>query len=165
MITLQMSNLVIFLITLFSLPVITAPGQPKCKVEYYSTEQGLSHQRVTAMVKDKEGFMWFGSWDGINRFDGHSFVSYKSSPGDMSRLGNDRIDQIVEDQADHLWIQSYDKQVYRFDKKTEQFLPVSSLLNTGGKLKISFNRILAATNGFVWLQSVDQGLFCLPQND
>src|SRR6059058_3430347 len=105
-----------------------AGGQPACKVEYYSTDQGLSHQRVTAMLKDKEGFMWFGSWDGINRFDGHLFVSFKSSPGDMSSLGNDRVDQIVEDQSNHLWIQSYDKQVYRFDKKKEQFLPLSSLV-------------------------------------
>src|SRR5688500_6700391 len=76
-----------------------AGAQPKCKVEYYSTEHGLSHQRVTTMIKDREGFMWFGSWDGINRFDGHSFVSYKSSPGQKTQLGNDRIDQIVEDQT------------------------------------------------------------------
>src|SRR5919206_873674 len=90
-----------FVVFLFLL-VTTASGQPKCKIEYYSTEQGLSHQRVTTMLKDREGFMWFGSWDGINRFDGHVFVAYKSSPGDMSQLGNDRIDQIVEDQSGHL---------------------------------------------------------------
>src|SRR3954468_1085056 len=95
----------------------SASGQPQCKIEYYSTEQGLSHQRVNTIIKDREGFMWFGTWDGINRFDGHSFVSYKSSPGDTSKLVNDRVDQIVEDQSNHLWIQSYDKQVYRFDKK------------------------------------------------
>src|SRR5215213_10008755 len=99
---------IIFLLLL----VAHAGGQPKCKVEYYSTEQGLSHQAVTDIIKDREGFMWFGSWDGINRFDGHNFVSYKSSPGDKSQLGNDRVDQIVEDQTDHLWIQAYDRQVY-----------------------------------------------------
>lgn len=139
-------------------------GQPRCKIEYYSTEQGLSHQRVTTMLKDKEGFMWFGSWDGINRFDGHSFVSYKSSPGDLSQLSNDRIDQIVEDQSGHLWIQSYDKQVYRFDKKTGQFFPLSSIINLSGKSKLAFANILAATNGFVWLQSVNEGIFSVPQN-
>ena len=64
--------------------IINAWGQPKGKVEYYTTEQGLSHQAVTTLLKDKEGFMWFGSWDGINRFDGHSFIPYKSLPGDMS---------------------------------------------------------------------------------
>src|SRR4051794_12448898 len=144
---------------------IHAAAQPRCKIEYYSTEQGLSHQRVTAMLKDKEGFMWFGSWDGINRFDGHSFVAFKSSPGDMSQLGNDRIDQIVEDQSGHLWIQSYDKQIYRFDKKTEHFVPLSTFIHFQGKSKVAFNKILAASNGFVWLQSVEDGIFCVPQNE
>jgi ligand-binding sensor domain-containing protein len=73
----QRYSLLILLLVL----VVAASGQPKCKVEYYSTEHGLSHQKVTTILKDREGFMWFGSWDGINRFDGHAFVSYKSSPG------------------------------------------------------------------------------------
>jgi signal transduction histidine kinase/ligand-binding sensor domain-containing protein/DNA-binding response OmpR family regulator len=157
----QKVSVIIFLVLL----VGHASGQPKCKVEYYSTEQGLSHQAVTAIIKDKEGFMWFGSWDGINRFDGHSFVSYKSSPGDKSQLGNDRIDRIVEDQSDHLWIQAYDRQVYRFDKKTEQFLPLSTVVNASNKKKAAFSNILAASNKWVWLQSVNEGLFCVPQTD
>jgi signal transduction histidine kinase/ligand-binding sensor domain-containing protein/DNA-binding response OmpR family regulator len=156
----QTNNLFLF----FLLLAATANGQPKCKVEYYSTQQGLSHQRVTAVLKDREGFMWFGSWDGINRFDGHSFVSYKSSPGDMSQLGNDRIDQIIEDQFGYLWIQSYDKQIYRFDKKTEQFHPLSSVINQKGKPKTTFTKVLTASSGYVWLQSTSEGLFCIPQN-
>src|ERR1043165_9949876 len=87
---------------------VTATAQPKCKIEFYSPEQGLSHKAVTAIVKDGEGFMWFGSWDGINRFDGQKFVSYKSSPGDKSQLGNDRIERIVEDQSGYLRIQAPD---------------------------------------------------------
>src|SRR4051794_33847470 len=85
---------VISFISFFFLIIANLAGQPKCKVEYYSTERGLSHQRVTTIIKDKQGFMWFGSWDGINRFDGRSFASYKSSPGDKLQLGNDRIDRI-----------------------------------------------------------------------
>src|ERR1051325_3736061 len=94
----QILNFIVLLL-LFRIP---ADCQPKCKVEYFSTEHGLSHQRITAMLKDQEGFMWFGTWDGINRFDGHSFVSYKSSPSDKYQLGNSRIDRIVEDQSGHL---------------------------------------------------------------
>jgi len=114
------------------------------------------------MLKDREGFMWFGSWDGINRFDGQKFVSYKSSPGDRSQLGNDRIDQIVEDQSGYFWILAYDKQVYQFDKKINRFLPLSTIFNPGDK-KVNFNRILLASNGWVWLQSAEEGIFCIPQ--
>lgn len=155
----QTINFIVF----FSLLVVNASGQPQCKVEYYSTEQGLSHQRITRIIKDREGFMWFGTWDGINRFDGHQFVSYKSSPGDRSQLGSVRIEHMVEDQSDHLWIQAYDRQIYRFDKKTAQFLPLSNLINPDGKQKITFKNILSASNGLVWLQSANEGLFCVPQ--
>lgn len=141
-------------------------AQPRAKVEYYSTENGLSHQSVTCMLKDREGFMWFGTWDGINRFDGHSFVSFKSLPGDMSsQLGNGRIDRMMEDQADHLWIEAYDRQIYRFDKKYGRFTPLAPFISPPGKQKITFSRLLSASNGWVWLQSVSEGLFCVPQHN
>ncbi len=151
-------------IVLLLLLALHAGGQPKCKVEFYSTEQGLSHQAVTAILKDHEGFMWFGSWDGISRFDGHAFVSYKSSPGDHSQLGNDRVDQIVEDQSGHLWIEAYDRQIYRFDKRTEQFQPLAPVIDTANKKNIAFTNILSAANGWVWLLSANDGIFCVPQN-
>lgn len=144
---------------------IAAGAQPKGKVEYYSTAQGLSHQRVTCITKDREGFMWFGSWDGINRFDGHSFTSYKSFPGDSSQLKNDRIDQIVEDEAGRLWMLAYDNQVYRFEKATERFYSLSQTLNPDGKRKVVVNKILSTAGGFVWLLSAEEGIFCLSQNN
>jgi signal transduction histidine kinase/ligand-binding sensor domain-containing protein/AraC-like DNA-binding protein len=143
--------------------IASAYAQPRCKVEYYSAENGISHEAVTQMLKDHEGFMWFGTWDGINRFDGRSFVSYKSSPGDRSQLGNDRIDQFIEDQHDQLWIMAYDRQVYRFDKKSEQFHPVPAIFNEDGKQRIIFSKLLHAANGRVWLRSVNNGLYTIPQ--
>jgi signal transduction histidine kinase/ligand-binding sensor domain-containing protein/DNA-binding response OmpR family regulator len=156
-------NIIGIIVLLFL--IVSAYAQPRCKVEYYSAENGLSHEAVTQMLKDHEGFMWFGTWDGINRFDGRSFVSYKSSPGDQSQLGNDRIDQFIEDQNDHLWIMAYDRQVYRFDKKSEQFQPVSPVFSNEGKQKIVFTRLLHAANGRVWLQSVSNGIYSIPQNE
>ncbi|MBO9202488.1 MULTISPECIES: hybrid sensor histidine kinase/response regulator transcription factor [Niastella] len=137
-------------------------AQPKYKIEHFATEQGLSHRRVNCMMKDQEGFMWFGTWDGINRFDGRAFVSYKSSPLEKYQLGNSRIARVVEDQNDHLWVQAYDYQIYRFDKKTEQFLPLSTLLNPDHK--IEFNNILLAADGWVWLQTKNDGIFCISQS-
>ncbi|MES2777362.1 MAG: two-component regulator propeller domain-containing protein [Bacteroidota bacterium] len=154
-----------YLIPILLLVAAKGMGQPKCKIEHYSTAQGLSHQRVTTILKDREGFMWFGSWDGINRFDGHSFISYKSSPGNISQLGSYRIDQIVEDETNHLWVQSYDRQVYRFDKRNSAFTQLSITVDKTRQDKVTFGKILAAGNGSVWLQSTNDGLFCVPQND
>lgn len=106
--------------------------------------------------------MWFGTWDGINRYDGHNFVSYKSYPGDMSKLKNDRIDEIEEDGTAYLWLRDYDNQVYRFDKRTEQFLPLSDVITEAHKQKLLFRRIISNEKGTVWLQTQDQGIFYIP---
>ncbi|MES2279050.1 MAG: two-component regulator propeller domain-containing protein [Bacteroidota bacterium] len=141
---------------------VTVSAQPKSKIEHYSTEDGLSHDIITCMFKDSEGFMWFGTWDGINRFDGHHFLSFKSSPGDMSQLKNDRIEQITEDQANHLWIRAYDGHIYRFDKSSQQFLPLASILQFKNHLQITFNRIIASEGNMLWLSVENKGLIWVP---
>lgn len=142
-------------------------AQPKGKIDHYSTEDGLSHGIINCIFKDREGFMWFGTWNGINRFDGQRFISYKSSPGDKSNLKSHRIDQIVEDDFLQLWIMAYDGQVYRFNKRTEQLLPISSILKLPPRSKYAFRRILSTANGRVWIETLTEGLLLVtaPQAD
>ena len=139
-------------------------AQLKCKIERYTTEEGLSHDNVTSMLKDREGFMWFGTWDGINRFDGHNFVAYKAYPGDNSKLKNNRIVRIVEDDAGFLWLKAFDNQVYRFDKKTESFYSLAELLNKKGYNSIVFDQIILGKGDFVWLTTRNQGIFCVSKS-
>lgn len=144
----------IFMLFLFFTGKLMA--QPPVKIEHYSTEDGLSHDIITCMFKDRQGYMWFGTWNGINRFDGHNFTSFTSMPGDKSQLGNDRVDQIFEDASNHLWIKSYDGQVYRFDKGTEQFTSLAGILKL--KEKILFDRILSCEDGRLWVSTVNRGI-------
>jgi ligand-binding sensor domain-containing protein len=137
-------------------------AQPKSKAVHYSTEDGLSHDIITSIFKDSEGFMWFGTWDGINRFDGHRFLSFKSSPGDMSQLKNDRIQQITEDKANHLWIRAYDGHIYRFDKGTQQFSPLASILKLPKLSHMSINNIIAVEGNMLWLAAENKGLIWVP---
>lgn len=57
-----------------------ASAQLKYKVVEYSNLQGFSNEKVMSIFHDREGFMWFGSRDGLNRFDGRNFINYKSLP-------------------------------------------------------------------------------------
>jgi signal transduction histidine kinase/ligand-binding sensor domain-containing protein/DNA-binding response OmpR family regulator len=150
---------------MLSLFTIRAAGQIKCKIEHYSTEDGLSHNRIMCMIKDREGFMWFGTWDGLNRFDGHNFLVYKSRPGDTSSLRNNRIQDIVEDHSGYLWLQAYDNRIYRFDKKKEQFLAITSkpLLNNASQPL--YNKIILSKTGQIWLTTKSQGIFLIPNPD
>jgi signal transduction histidine kinase/ligand-binding sensor domain-containing protein/DNA-binding response OmpR family regulator len=155
------------LLLLQVLAVITVSAQPKCKIEHYSTEDGLSHDIITCIFKDREGFMWFGTWNGINRFDGQRFVTYKSSPGDQSYLKNNRIDQIVDDDFLQLWIQAYDGQVYRFNKRTEKWLPLPAIIKLPPRNKYEFRRILSTSHGNIWIETLNEGLLLVttPQAD
>jgi signal transduction histidine kinase/ligand-binding sensor domain-containing protein/DNA-binding response OmpR family regulator len=156
----RLLNLLVFII----LSTINTNAQPKCKVEYFSTEQGLSHGTISEIVEDAEGFMWFGTWDGINRFDGRNFATYKSSQGEMTQAGDYRIAQVKEDQSGFIWLRTRYEKVYRFDKKTNYFLPINSIIANAEKEKLEIDSIIAVKNGFVWLLSRKNGIYCLRQD-
>lgn len=153
-----MSRLTFLFYFFFLLSCIQVNAQLTFKSDFYSTENGLSHDAVTNIMKDREGFIWVGTWNGINRFDGHHFRSFKSFPGDLSRLKNDRIDQIVEDFGTNLWIKAYDNQIYRFDKVKEQF----NLFSLKHGKKVLFNRIKVGTGGEIFLITKNDGLVVIP---
>ena len=64
---------------------------------HYTNKQGLSHNTVYCALQDKKGFMWFGTDDGLNRFDGHQFRIYRYNSYDPESLPNDRIISLFED--------------------------------------------------------------------
>lgn len=144
---------------LLLLVTLSGSAQIKCKIEHYSTEDGLSHDGVRAIIKDRDGFMWFGTWDGINRFDGQNFVTYKTRPGDSSSLRLNRIEKIVEDKQGYLWLEVYDNQIYRFDKRNKKFLSVAGILAKSKIHNILFNGVVVDENGYIFLSTVNQGLF------
>ncbi|MBK0370205.1 hybrid sensor histidine kinase/response regulator transcription factor [Flavobacterium agrisoli] len=137
-------------------------SQIQYKLENYSTENGLSHDGVRDILKGKEGFMWFATWDGINRFDGENFISYKATAGDNSSLGNNRIDLMKEDYWGHIWFKAYDGQIYRFDKNTEKFISIATLI---GSHKNEFENIIPLKNGNVCLTTAQKGLYLAIQNN
>lgn len=141
-----------------------ATAQPKYNLRHYTTQDGLSHDRISCIIKDHEGFMWFGTWDGLNRFDGHTFVAYKGMPGDSSNLANNKIRIINEDKLGYLWVKTFDNRLYRFDKKTEKFLSIPLFYNSKAKKGLVIDRIVPVANGDTWLLTASQGAFCAYAN-
>jgi len=125
--------------------------------EHLSTEQGLSHGSVSGMLRDRYGFMWFATWDGINRYDGHSFSVYK--PGNMENnyLASNRIEKIREDLSGNIWVFTYDSKAFRFDRYRERFDPVPGTGYDGSQVVV--NDMLATASGAVWISSANQGVF------
>lgn len=75
------------------------------KFEHYNDDNGLSHNSVRHIVQDKKGFLWFGTFSGLNRFDGYQFKTYLSSSPGENKLHNDDITALeLDEKSNHLWI-------------------------------------------------------------
>lgn len=154
-----MKNTWSMFLSVFALIIIIAGkgyAQPRVRIEHYSTEQGLSHDIVSCMFKDRQGYMWFGTWNGINRFDGQQIKSFAT---EGSNINNARIEQIAEDAENGLWLKCYDGEVYRFDKEKERFTSLSAILKL--KNKVLFQRILSAADDKLWISTADNRLMVL----
>jgi len=100
-------------------------SQTKVRFTHYSADDGLSQNRVMDIHQDKKGFMWFATWDGLNKFDGKHFKVYKGQPGDPNAFTNNRLNSLLEDNHGFLWIITNDYELYRFDPSSEKFRKLS----------------------------------------
>ncbi len=73
---------------------------------HLTIEDGLSQSSVTCILQDKSGFMWFGTQDGLNRYDGYNFKMFKIIPDDSSSLTSNFIFSIIEDQSGTLHVET-----------------------------------------------------------
>ena len=93
----------IFLLILFSFSVSLAQN-PTINFEQISIKQGLSYDIVTAILQDREGFMWIGTEDGLNRYDGYNFEIFKYNPSNAGSISDDWITRIFQDSKGNIWI-------------------------------------------------------------
>src|SRR5688572_3298789 len=88
--------------------------------EHIGIEEGLSNNNVLAILQDRKGYIWFGTMDGLNKYDGYSFTKYKFDPFDFSSLPQNTIYTIWEDKYGFIWVGTYEG-LCRFDRSTEKF--------------------------------------------
>lgn len=113
----------------------------------YSSRDGLSSMTIADMLQDRKGHLWFATWNGLNKFDGYRFTSYKNSPDGKSGLSTTRLVSITEDKSGYIWILTYDNIVCRFNPKTETFEQV--LDENASPYQVS--SVHAMESGDIWL--------------
>jgi len=98
--------------------------------------------------------MWFGTQDGLNRYDGYEFKVYRKDPAMPYSLSNDYIKDIAEDRAGNLWISTWGSGINRFDRQTERFTHFTSdPRRPNGLLSNFVTNIVAAHDGMLWISS------------
>jgi len=110
---------------LFVLAVFVSHAQyTNLKFENFDTTQGLSSSTCVEIFQDSEGFLWFGTIDGLNKYNGYEFEVYRPVLNDPASISNNRINAITEDSKGRLWIGTSNG-LNVFDKKTEKFYKVN----------------------------------------
>ena len=90
------------------------------KFKHLTRDNGLSSNRVNYIMEDSQGFVWFGTEDGLNKFDGYSFEVYRDLQGQLGSIPDNSIDYILEDNNCNLWLATRKGLVY-FDRMNQKF--------------------------------------------
>lgn len=106
-------------VLLFILLAVVAAAQPYY-FRHYQVENGLSNNTVGCMLQDHKGFMWFGTKDGLNRFDGYAFKVFQNQSGNPNSIGSNFIISLYEDKNRQLWVGT-DHGLFRYNAEKEEF--------------------------------------------
>ena len=103
------------------IPVRIAIAQNESlRFEHIGIEEGLSNENVTAILQDRKGYIWFGTADGLNKYDGYTFTKYQFDPLDPNSLSQNFIYTIWEDKSGSIWVSTFEG-LCKFDRATEKF--------------------------------------------
>ncbi len=162
-------NIVLMVIALFTLGAIAtrtyAQGEDgnslpsDLKFTHLTTDDGLSQNSIYAILQDRQGFMWFATQDGLNRYDGNTFVVYKNNPGDPETISSNYIQDLIEDDNGSLWITTLNGGVNKFDPATERFTRYRH--DPDNPNSISGDRVqtvIKDSRGYLWFGTEFNGL-------
>ena len=109
-------------ITIIFTSSINAQNQPI--IELINSNNGLSHNTIRCMIQDKTGFVWFGSLNGLNRYDGVKIKSLKPERLNPASISSGKIKELHLDSYGHIWVRTYNDNMECYDPTTEKFLPL-----------------------------------------
>jgi len=126
------------------------------RFNHLSVQDGLSSNEVNCIFKDSKGFVWFGTKDGLNKFDGSRFTVYRNDSGNTNSISDNSISSIVEDKNGGLWIGTSDG-LNKFDRETE-FFSHYPLIEKGKKNSKTdvVTLLFVDHSGFLWVNANSQ---------
>ena len=157
MIKFKIGTLTVFFLIIFQ--IAFSQSLPKqVKFKHLAVDDGLSSNEIRCIFQDQKGFTWFGTSNGLNRYDGYSCKVYQFNAEDKYSLSENVINAIVEDKAGNLWVAT-DNGLNLFDRNTEKF--TRFFHNPKQENSLSNNHIFALLvdhKGQIWVGTLGGGL-------
>ena len=132
----------------------TADKLPNAAFLHYTTDQGLSNDHITAIAKDYLGFLWVGTVNGLNRFDGHSFKTFRHDPQDKNSIPDDNIIGITPAPDGWLWIAT-NGGLCKLDPIWLGIQRIALPENAGNKKNDAVTRVAFDSKGMAWTTTND----------
>lgn len=129
-------------------------GQKQKPVRFtaLTTRDGLSQSSVNCIFRDSYGFMWFGTQDGLDRYDGYSFTVYRHDPANPHSICDNQIKCIIEDEYHRLWIGTLGGGLCIYDRNQDAFLPLEAVgIHPGFHIDPAIQSLLKARDGSIWV--------------
>src|SRR6201996_2815248 len=138
----RLKTKVLVLLTIVAVSSLRLDAQPYY-FSHYQVESGLSNNSVECSIQDNDGFLWFGTVNGLNRFDGDTFKVFNNNPIDSNNIGSNFVRCLYNDNHGVIWIGT-DKGVYTFNKIGEKFDAIKPLP------KGNCTQIISDSSGRFW---------------
>ncbi|HKL08010.1 MAG TPA: two-component regulator propeller domain-containing protein [Bacteroidales bacterium] len=122
-------------------------------VKHFTIEDGMSQTSVQCLMQDRKGFLWIGTQDGLNKYDGYTFTRFKHDPTDTTTISNNYIHCIYEDSDDNIWVgTNYGLNKFDAEKQTFfRYLNNDSSQNTIPEDEVY--SIYQDNSGFIWIKT------------
>ncbi|NET32142.1 MAG: response regulator [Cyanothece sp. SIO1E1] len=133
-------------------------GQPLSTYQHLTQKEGLSSNYVLAFIEDHLGFIWIGTENGLNRFDGSHFLEYRHDPEDSTSLNSNWITVLTEDSRRNIWVGTRTG-LNRLDRKSGAFERVNLRTEDGSIIKDEITSCVEDQQGNLWVLTLRAGLF------
>jgi ligand-binding sensor domain-containing protein len=135
---------------------------PSLYFEKLTIQNGLSNNKVNCILQDSRGFMWFGTDDGLNRYDGTNFTIFRNRPGDPYSISGNLIMDLLEDKNGVLWIATADGGLTKYDYRLSprlQFVQYKHLPTDSNSIPVNIvNALLEDPRGYIWVATSGAGV-------
>jgi len=131
------------------------------RFEHIDTRHGLSQNQVLSIYCDRSGYLWFGTFNGLNRYDGYNFKIYKSEPGKDHVLTYNKINSIWEDNRDFLWVKTYDGYYHYLDRSKDRFYTFPRFMDSEEERNSIITCFLQYSRNEIWLGTNNTGIYYL----
>jgi len=151
----------LFLFIIFVSPFFSVKSQNSLPLSEITIKNGLSQGMIFDILQTQDGFMWFATKDGLNRYDGYNFSVFRHNPADSFSISDNAVIKLFEDKQHQLWVKTK-KGLDIFDAKRQHFRHVLRASSQKKQFNLDeFADIEQDNAGTLWLSSSSEGVYAI----